>query len=1236
MRVTADTAKPPYGITSAAVSCPQCRGATMADSQPLPTLRDVEWKRFLRAPDAQLLDDLYVPALSRAVRYDRCCAYFSSRVLAVAARGFGGFIQNLLTYSDQLSKPAARLLVNQQLDQQDLDALLATDDQSRLIDKLLKQFKTPQTALEKNRLQMLAWLVASGWLEVKVGVMAATRGIPHAKYGVITDLHDHAIAFMGSDNETGAALVENYEELEIRPSWHDPDFVNYYRQRFDALWEGRDEHVRVFTLPDAVRAKLINLAPEEPPDEPPPDTPALTTAMLWHFIAAAAYLPDGEAACDATATVGLWPHQRRVVEDTASAFPAGRLLCDEVGMGKTIEAMQVLKRLLCGRGVRRALLLVPAGLLRQWQEELREKGGLLVPRWESGCIYQPDGTREPLEPSDALAHNDVLLLSREWARLPSNRDLVLSAPLWDLVLLDEAHAARRRAPEEREFNSGNLLLDLLRQFQLRGRARSILLLSATPMQTQPWEPWDLLGPLGIGGPWMVEFNDVRHYYHGIQQLTHALLPPADAATIARLVVTDDHFPPPPDGSLQPGETALANGLAFAVEDGQRQSYAHWLRHGAPLGRRMHRNTRGTLRQYHAMGLLPDPPPTRQVRDEVFDYGEQVERDCYEAITDYIDERFDLLEQERAGKGFVMTIYRRRAASSPRALRRTLHRRMQKLDQVIRRQWTGDWLNLEEEQIDARDLSDAGIDEQIDPALPTDPEVAEAEKRQIQSLLAQLQALGATDSKLDEFWSVLQEVTADGRSVLVFSEYADTMEYLRDKLRPTYGSTLACYSGDGGQVWNGQTWVSVPKAEITGRLASGQLQVLVCTDAASEGLNLQAASALINYDLPWNPSKVEQRIGRIDRIGQRQTRLPIRNLFLADSVDMRVYEVLHDRCGLFERFVGPMQPVLAAARDALRRHLRHDQLELFLEQLKQSAQDAQADEAINSTFLESQAEALSPISPAVSREDIESALTWLEKVTGKVRARRLKDRPVWRLYGLERRAIPVTIDREMLERDQDLAPITLGAPILERLVERLPLPSQVPLVLQVHESGPYRCCEARWVHPDSVTSVQSAAQLRQLMEDWDATAPPPDLLLRAQDDARAAARKRVETMQRAAGAEEQAGLRRQIDSARRRLLRELARTLRTLGDGDLNDVFRNQVQREASSDGRYRRALVLLGGYPTWQTEDITHADTFATQASARELRARVAGSEVDAAINDPRWQAQQTLAKSGQSQEADQ
>ena len=333
--------------------------------------------------------------------------------------------------------------------------------------------------------------------------------------------HHHRLArqsdrLYGSDNETEAALIENYEELEIRPDWVDKDLVDYYQTRFESLWKNEDPNVEVIPLPEAVRQKLIKLAPEKPPTEILISQKITQAALLWHYLAAAPYLPLGEYACDATAIVKPWPHQSRVVEDTSGSFPAGCLLCDEVGMGKTIEAILILRRLMAGRGVKRALLLVPAGLMRQWQDELREKGGLIVPRWEDGLIYWPDGSKKKIEAVQAMAEHNLLILSREWARLAANRNFVLNAPLWDLVLLDEAHAARRRFPKEGEFNSANLLLELLRDLQLRRRARGIMLLSATPMQTQPWEPWDLLSTLGIGGDWIVQFEDVRQYYHGIK------------------------------------------------------------------------------------------------------------------------------------------------------------------------------------------------------------------------------------------------------------------------------------------------------------------------------------------------------------------------------------------------------------------------------------------------------------------------------------------------------------------------------------------------------------------------------------------------------------------------------------------------------------------------------------------------------------------------------------------------
>jgi superfamily II DNA or RNA helicase len=1198
------------------------------DSLPSPALRlqDVSWPRFLTAPDARLLEDLYVPALSRAVRYDRVCGYFSSRVLATAARGFGGLIGNLLAMGDAAPRPAVRLLVNEQLDPDDMNALLATGDISKLEKQLLAGLKTPTELLQKNRLQMLAWMVKVGLLDVRVGLMRRTNGVSHAKFGIIEDAHGDILSFMGSDNETQAALVENYEELQLVSSWKDAEFTSYYRHRFDTLWEDDDKHVQTVPLPDAVRAKLITFAPAKPPHELLHAPEQMRAKMVWNFLAAAAYLPDGGAACDATALVDMWPHQRRVVEDTSAAFPVGRLLCDEVGMGKTVEAILTLRRLIAGRGVRRALLMVPAGLLRQWQDELREKGGLIVPRWDSGTTYWPDGRSEKEEAFDALDRHDLLLISREWARLPNNRSTLLVAPSWDLVLLDEAHAARRAIQEERDFNSNNLLLELLRQLQLRRRTRGLLLLSATPMQTQPWEPWDLLAVLGVGGPWQVDFDATRTYYQAIADLKQQGLDHVTAQQVADLATATSGRPPLPVSASFHDNGNLADRLVFAPP-AERVRLADWLRQASPLAQRMHRNTRQTLRRYFERGTLATAPPRREVKDVLFDYAVDAERVAYKAIETYINKRYEQLEKEKAGKGFVMTIYRRRASSSPLALQRSLQRRRDTLDKIIQQHQHSDFLSFHEEGLDVRDLGDLDVDEQIDAGLPTSPTAAQAEKKEVSSLLAQLEALNTTDSKLARFWPILQEVAADGRAVLVFTEYTDTMEYLKEQLRPTYGSTLGCYSGGGGQIWQNGAWITVTKADITERLSSGEIKVLICTDAASEGLNLQAASALINYDLPWNPSKVEQRIGRIDRIGQRQSVLPVRNLFLVDSVDVEVYGALRKRCGLFEHFVGPMQPVLALARDAFRRNLRPEQLPAFLSDLERRAATAQADVVTVSAYTESEAEEVSTVIPPVTRSDLAWALSLISESVGKVRAKKRKD-GTWKVTGVSAIKAPLTLEREALERSKELTPLTLVGDTIGHVADQLPLPSSSPLVIAHAEANQYRAYEARWVGKGAVETVTSLAQLRQLIDAWDGALPSASLLFTARIDAQAAAQERVAAMKQAADAAQQADMDAQLEAARLRLLRELARTLRCLGDGDLSKLLQQQLQLKTPSGERFRKAFRLLGGPPKWSERLDKEATRYVADLTDYQRQQRInLASQMEAALNDPRWLAVKTPAR---------
>ncbi len=129
------------------------------------------------------------------------------------------------------------------------------------------------------------------------------------------------------------------------------------------------------------------------------------------------------------------------------------------------------------------------------------------------------------------------------------------------------------------------------------------------------------------------------------------------------------------------------------------------------------------------------------------------------------------------------------------------------------------------------------------------------------------------------------------SVSVFTQYTDTMDYLREKLRHVYGGQVACYSGRGGELWNGTAWVGTSKENIkTAFRESREIKILLCTESASEGLNLQTCGVLINYEMPWNPMRVEQRIGRI---GQEYDRVWIRNYFYDGRVEATVYQRLDD-------------------------------------------------------------------------------------------------------------------------------------------------------------------------------------------------------------------------------------------------------------------------------------------------------------------------------------------------------
>ena len=190
-------------------------------------------------------------------------------------------------------------------------------------------------------------------------------------------------------------------------------------------------------------------------------------------------------------------------------------------------------------------------------------------------------------------------------------------------------------------------------------------------------------------------------------------------------------------------------------------------------------------------------------------------------------------------------------------------------------------------------------------------LASEERIDIEHLLDRIRAC-PPDSKLTTLKETLAGLREEGyEQAMVFTQYVDTMDFLRDALLRDGDLRLMCFSGRGGEIPTADgNWRGIGRDEVKRRFRLGEADVLLCTDAAAEGLNFQFCGALVNYDMPWNPMRVEQRIGRIDRLGQQHSAIRVVNLHYEGTVETDVYRALRSRIGLFETVVGRLQPILA--------------------------------------------------------------------------------------------------------------------------------------------------------------------------------------------------------------------------------------------------------------------------------------------------------------------------------------
>jgi len=511
------------------------------------------------------------------------------------------------------------------------------------------------------------------------------------------------------------------------------------------------------------------------------------------------------------------PHQIHLVHHILASGNLNWLIADDVGLGKTIEVGMILAALEQRGMFRRVLLVTPAGLVRQWQEELHHKFG-----FSEFLIYGDDFRIN--DPRHWKLY-DKVIGSVDRLKAEGHMELLEHSGPWDLVVFDEAHRLSRRQWGRK--------YEAAQRFRLAAALRrmtdSILLLSGTPhqgMQDKFQALLELLRP---------ELRDE------IQRL--ALNP-----EILRDMVIRNHKADVTDAE---GRFIFKGKTTRAVE--------------IPLG------------------------------DE--------EREFDSALRRYLREGYDAAAR-RKGKvgraiGFTMTTYRKLAASSAAAIERALVRRLERLreDRAAAAR--------EPEETDELDQRFAGEWEELFET--SEDEFFEGEMNMLRGLIERARALMAEDRKLAGFLDTLVPGLLgeeEASRLLIFTEYRATQDYLRAALTERYGEGSVALI-NGGQDYR-QREAEIARFEDEARF-------LISTEAGGEGLNLhRACSVMVNFDLPWNPMRLVQRVGRLYRYGQ-QRRVLVLNVHAPQTIDAEIMGHLYARIG---QVVQDLAPVGVEFRDGL--------------------------------------------------------------------------------------------------------------------------------------------------------------------------------------------------------------------------------------------------------------------------------------------------------------------------------
>ena len=573
------------------------------------------------------------------------------------------------------------------------------------------------------------------------------------------------------------------------------------------------------------------------------------------------------------------PHQFKPLLALLDSPSRGVLIADEVGLGKTIEAGLIWTELRFRTNANTMLVVCPAMLTDKWKLELARRFGT------SATVMKPGELLEWIEAPPQQAPSRAIICSiqglrppRGWdddmepsnkpsARLARKLAELQDTPIFDLTVIDEAHYLRN------EETSSAVLGRLLRPI-----SEYFVLLSATPVNTRND---DLFNLVSLVDPTQFQFR--RQF----EDVLHANRPLVIAANLLkRLNCTagevSEQLATAEEGWLLEESEGL-KGLrrevdmlpqAAVLTAGDRVDFSERLQRINLLG---HAIVRSRKREVFE----------RRVKRKVY-YREATMTAAESALYQLVSEAVITYTMGHAGvEGFLLAMPQQQMSSCMYA---------------AANHWNvGPYSPEEDEEL----------------AFETMGEIREGDSRPVSQFVesairgrVNLDALRADDSKLDLLLEILreQEKQNPGEKVLVFSFFRATLAYLKQRLEEVGFPCTIVQGGDDKQ------------NKIDGFRDDPTKRILLATEVAAEGVDLQFMRLLVNYDLPWNPMRVEQRIGRIDRIGQKAEAIAVFNLVYGDTIDSRILARLFRRLKLFEESIGSTEDVVGSAINELTQQL----------------------------------------------------------------------------------------------------------------------------------------------------------------------------------------------------------------------------------------------------------------------------------------------------------------------------